>query len=299
MNFLKKSLLAATLPAMLWMTGCDSDSDVEKAGNIIPIPGCKVTNTTTVSERSTSSAVFTYNSNGYPSSQTYTATYIYSGGQQTESWKDEYVYEGNKIVEIVEKDLDGSEYGSIDIEWSDDKIVKLSTDYNEDGVTYTEELRYEYAGNLISKISFWGGEAGTEFEQYGYEELTWANGNITRAEYFDLDEASGARVVSKRLKTKSLGRGRINEVAQNSFVTFEYDDKGNPLQFFGFVYADPALMSANNVTKEVDTEVFNGNETVYTKTAEFTYNEEGFPTNEVFSWNGGEQETITNEYDCN
>lgn len=301
MKIFNQILSLVALTSVVWLSACDS-SETEEAtpevGNMIPIPACNVTKSTTEDENRTSVTTFTYSTSGYPSSQTYVSTYESPSGSITEGWIDQYEFEGDKVVKVIEKDLDNIINAEIVISWEADKIEKLILEYEEDGETNIEEARYEYADDNLVKITYWDNQNSTEMVQYGQDLLTWNNGNVVKLEYQDFDVSASGRLASRNKQLKGASRTRTNAVTESSTTEYKYDDKNNPFPFIGYVEIfSPEWMGANNAIEKSTTRVNSGQESTYTRTSIYTYNEQGFPITETHSW-GGSETVITNEYSC-
>ncbi|MDH5365991.1 MAG: hypothetical protein OEW67_03335 [Cyclobacteriaceae bacterium] len=289
---MKNTILKFT-GAVLMVTAfisCNKDKVDPVVEEILEIPSCKVTSwkseefylgTSTWTDLST----ITYNADGYPDKIT-----------DDSGWSITFVYSGGKLSKLVESD--GVDSYENTYEWNGDKITKYVGSYVFEAVTYTDEYRYEYNVDKVSKIANWDNYSGTvmgEMVEYSYEEFTWTGENVTKTAYF-LNDFSGGRVefIKKKKKRKFLNSGRTEGFVEDGTSVYTYDDKLNPFQFFGYIWGEAGLMGKNNMLSSTYTD---GTGT-YSYSSTYEYNAENFPTKKT-EIDGDYTYVDTYTYDCN
>lgn len=271
---MKKTILKFTglLLIIIALISCDKDT-VEP--NIIEFPLCKVTNAITESYLQggsliiTDTSTVTYNADGYPDKTTFSSSLT----------SFTYIYNAGKLSKRIE--TSGAEINEKTYEWDGDKIIKIAYEKVVGAETFSYESRYEYDVDEIYEISFWNNSSGV-MTKSGYTKFSWSGGNLTKEELYSIDN-SGIPV-------------------EYITISYTYDGKLNPSQFFGYIQGSPRAMSNNNVLTATQTKTGFG--TIFNESYTYEYNADNFPTKitHLGSPVGIDQRILhvkTYTYDCN
>jgi hypothetical protein len=200
--------------------------------------------------------------------ESYTVDFTYSGNKlmsyvDTEGYKSTFTYTGDLVVKVVDTDEKGSVEETIDYTYTTGKLT--SETRLETGSAYKYKTKYTHnADGTVSYEEFRVAvDTGVE-QEYGYiGKFTFKDGNLIKEEksYYGSD----------------------------SSVTYEYDTKNSPLKnVIGFNLLMDSDYSINNVIKRTTPNDITTNT--------YTYNANGFPTEQKSFINGGSDGISTFTY---
>ena len=162
-----------------------------------------------------------------------------------------------------------------------------------------ERFEFDADGQIIKLQGF--DESNGVWEEGGYELFTWANGNITKSEEWDIGNKK--RIFETRFLNKVRMHERENTLLKSTMDTkysttvYEYDNQNNAYASLGLFWG---IITRNNEIKSVETA---SDGFTWTSNHVYEYNDKGFPTKITGTYSNSngpvDSGVILLEYDCN
>ena len=194
-----------------------------------------------------------------------------------------------KRITTVESDTEDSWYYIMDIDYSSQQIIKLTSGNEENGYSdeyislndmgYIEsygEDEYTYDANgFIKRITYEGYDSWAETDEYWEADFKWQNGNISRVDQEE-DYVWGERRSSSNF-TYNTNKNYITTIDLSYFVTYFCSEVWFPS---GFGCIGLAGKSSTNYVTSIarKTNDSDGNSELYNVSFKWGYDEDGYPT---------------------
>ena len=194
-----------------------------------------------------------------------------------------------KRITTVESDTEDTWYYIMDIDYSSQQIIKLTSGNEENGYSdeyislndmgyiesYDEE-EYTYDANgFIKRITYEGYDSWAETDEYWEADFKWQNGNISRVDQEE-DYVWGERRSSSNF-TYNTNKNYITTIDLSYFVTYFCSEVWFPS---GFGCIGLAGKSSTNYVTSIarKTNDSDGNSELYNVSFKWGYDEDGYPT---------------------
>ncbi|MGQ1945948.1 hypothetical protein ACT3CD_02445 [Geofilum sp. OHC36d9] len=181
---------------------------------------------------------------------------------------------------------------SVEISWSGSTATVEGT---EDGMAYESKFIFNSAMQLKKVEDYYTFEGQSIL--FEYSDYTWSDNNLTKVVSYtysnDFDLVSTPKSKASLLKPAikinpdQLLLKSSDEMSVYYEEAYVYDSKSNPLRVYPVApFLDPALFSANNITKMTETWIYDGEEESDVSEYTYTYNEDDMPETQTASDQG-------------
>lgn len=181
------------------------------------------------------------------------------------------------------------------------KRVTITADYKTEEGTWENEdykiiIEFDAEGHAIKERELYLND--DTWMEYSYSNLTWANGNLIKSEYWvDSDKKISAINLMGITRFSDFFSPISKDYIKEGTTTYEYDNKKNMFQVLSGYY--DVNQSKNNILKETYTDADDG-ETEISENS-YEYNDKGYPSKMVTKWIYNDDEDISKvllEYEC-